>query len=179
MIRNIIYSLIGFPHILCYLYYRKKILEIDEDLRRYTFGAHIGLRAFVEVLPLSEYRYVFYYRLPFVWRHLLNVILQRTKDCYLHSNAMGGVRIVHGFSSIVVAESIGRNFEFYQNVTVGWGREGKPTIGDNVHIYAGAVVAGKITIGNNVRIAANSFVRCDVPDNSLVYGNPAVIRTSN
>ena len=91
----------------------------------------------------------------------------------------GGGRIVHGFSSIVVAESIGRNFEFYQNVTVGWGKTGKPIIGDNVQIYAGAVVAGKITIGNNVRIAANSFVRCDVPDNSLVYGNPAVIRTSN
>ena len=91
----------------------------------------------------------------------------------------GGVKIVHGFSSIIVAESIGENFEFYQNVTVGWGKTGEPVIGDNVQIYAGAVVAGKITIGNHVKIAANSFVRCDVPDNSHVYGNPAVIRTNS
>lgn len=52
----------------------------------------------------------------------------------------------------------------HQNVTVGWGKEGKPTIGDNVRIYTGSVVAGKIKIGNNVRIAANTVVRHDVPD---------------
>ena len=86
---------------------------------------------------------------------------------------MGGAKIVHGFSSVLSAQSIGSNFEFYQNVTIGWGREGNPTIGDNVSVYAGAVVAGKIRIGNNVKISANSFVRVDVPDNTLVYGNPA------
>ena len=43
-------------------------------------------------------------------------------------------------------------------------------------MYAGAVVAGKIRIGNNVRISANAFVRTDVPDNSIAYGNPCVIR---
>ena len=52
----------------------------------------------------------------------------------------------------------------------------KPVIGDNVRIYTGAVVAGRIRIGNNVTIAANSLVREDVPDNSLVYGNPCVIK---
>jgi len=38
------------------------------------------------------------------------------------------------------------------------------------------VVVGKVKIGNNVRIAANTVVRHDVSDNSLVYGNPAVIK---
>ena len=173
-----IYWVIGFFHILCYAFYHKRIKNIDLDLVRYTNNSAVGINAFVDALAKKEYRYIFYYRLPFVIRHSLNVILPKTKMCYLHSTkqAEGGVKIVHGFSSIIVAESIGRNFEFYQNVTVGWGRDGKPTIGDNVSIYAGAVVAGEIRIGNNVRIAANSFVRTDVPDNSLVYGNPAIIR---
>lgn len=65
----------------------------------------------------------------------------------------------HGFASLIVAESIGRNFCFNQNVTVGFGKGGKPVIGDNVRIYTGAVVAGRIRIGNNVTIAANSLVR--------------------
>ena len=38
------------------------------------------------------------------------------------------------------------------------------------------MVVGKVKIGNNVRIAANTVVRHDVPDSSLVYGNPAVIK---
>lgn len=37
------------------------------------------------------------------------------------------------------------------------------------------MVVGKITIGDNVRIAANSMVRKDIPADSLVYGNPAVV----
>lgn len=166
------YYVIGLLHIIVYVLYRKSIKEIDEDLVRYTNG-RIGVSAFLQVLRIKEYRNVFYYRIPFFIRHILNLILPRMSNCFIHSNISGGVRVVHGFSSIIVAESIGKNFEFYQNVTVGWGRIGKPTIGDNVSIYAGAVVAGKIKIGNNVKITANSFVRKDVPDNTLVFGNPA------
>ena len=59
---------------------------------------------------------------------------------------------------------------------MGFSKNGIPTIGDNVTIYSGAVVVGKIEIGNNVRIAANTVVRQDIPDNSLVYGNPATIK---
>lgn len=89
---------------------------------------------------------------------------------------MGGLVINHGWSSIILAESVGKNFRFYQNVTVGFSKDGIPTIGDNVTIYSGAVVVGKVKNGNNVRIAANTVVRHDVPDSSLVYGNPAVIK---
>jgi serine O-acetyltransferase len=39
----------------------------------------------------------------------------------------------------------------------------------------GAVLVGKITVGSNVMIAPNSFVNFDVPDNSLVLGNPGKI----
>jgi len=106
----------------------------------------------------------------------LNLFLRRERTCYIHTkNIGGGLRAEHGFSSIIVAERIGKNFCFNQNVTVGWGKKGKPVIGDNVRIYTGAVVAGAINIGNNVTISANSLVTEDIPDNSFVIGNPCVI----
>lgn len=53
--------------------------------------------------------------------------------------------------------------------------KGRPTIGNNVTIYTGAVVVGNISIGDNVIIAANAVVRNDVPNNVLVAGVPAKI----
>ena len=171
MVRKL-YWFIGIPHIFSYWFFHGRIKEIDEDLVRYTNGT-IGTKAFVSQLFRKEYRTIFYYRLPVILAVFLNLILRKMENCDIHCSVMGGAKIVHGFSSVLSAQSIGRNFEFYQNVTIGWGREGNPTIGDNVSVYAGAVVAGKIRIGNNVKISANSFVREDVPDNTLVYGNPA------
>jgi serine O-acetyltransferase len=37
---------------------------------------------------------------------------------------------------------------------------------------------GGITIGNNVLIAPNAYVNFDVPENSVVMGNPAKIYES-
>ena len=56
-------------------------------------------------------------------------------------------------------------------------KTGCPKIGNRVFIGAGAVVVGKIVIGDNVLIAPNAFVNFDVPDNSIVIGNPAVVKS--
>lgn len=77
--------------------------------------------------------------------------------------------IVHGVSTAIGADSIGKNCCIYQNVTVGSSKVGRPTILDNVTIYAGATIIGKIIIGNNVVIGANATVFKDVPDNCVVY----------
>lgn len=175
---KIFYILWGLPQLLCYLYYCKRIPEIVEDLKSFTnSGGGGGVNSFLSQLPKREYRSVFYYSMPFVIRQLLNLTMPRARNCYLSTaNIGGGLHLQHGYSLILVAEHVGKNLQVHQNVTVGWGKNGKPTIGDNVSIFPGAVVAGKIKIGNNVRIAANTVVRHDVPDNCLVYGNPCVIK---
>lgn len=79
---------------------------------------------------------------------------------------------------------IGENCNIAHSTTIGQASRGKlkgsPTIGNYVWIGTGSVIVGKITIGNNVLIAPNSFVNMDVPQNSVVIGNPAkIIRKEN
>lgn len=54
-------------------------------------------------------------------------------------------------------------------------RKGVPTIGDRVCIRTNSTIVGNIRIGNDVLIAPNTFVNFDVPDHSIVIGNPASI----
>lgn len=74
---------------------------------------------------------------------------------------------------------IGKNFNIAAGGTIGkenrGPREGAPTIGNEVWIGTNAVVVGKITIGSDVMIAPNAYVNFDVPDHSIVIGNPATI----
>ena len=84
-----------------------------------------------------------------------------------------GIRVTHPYSTILSAVSIGDNFRCIQGVTIGASATGNPTIGNNVHVGANAIIIGGITIGNNVRIGAGSIVVKSVPDNCVVAGNPA------
>lgn len=74
---------------------------------------------------------------------------------------------------------IGKNCNIAQGVTIGQQNRGKnegfPTISDEVWIGTNAVIVGGITIGKDVLIAPNAYVNFDVPDHSIVVGNPAQI----
>ena len=81
---------------------------------------------------------------------------------------------------------IGKNCIIFQNVTIGRGKyiehnqSDVPIIGDNVTIFANAVIVNGIRIGNNVTIGAGSIVLNDIPDNTTVAGNPAkIIKTKS
>ncbi len=50
---------------------------------------------------------------------------------------------------------------------------GKVTIKENAWICIGAIICPGVTIGRNAVVAAGAVVTKDVPDNSLVAGNPA------
>ena len=56
-------------------------------------------------------------------------------------------------------------------------RGGVPTIGNRCQIGANAIIVGGIQVGNDVLIAPGALVNFDVPDNSIVIGNPGQIIT--
>lgn len=87
-----------------------------------------------------------------------------------------GLYVAHGFSTIVVAESIGRDCLISQQVTVGWTDAGGcPRIGDRVRIGAGAIVIGPIEIGDDAVIGAGAVVVRDVAAGVVVGGVPAKV----
>jgi len=52
---------------------------------------------------------------------------------------------------------------------------GRCTVGSYTQIGANATILPDITVGSNVVIGAGAMVNKNVPDNSVVYGNPAKI----
>ncbi len=91
-----------------------------------------------------------------------------------------GFYIGHSGRVIINPEAvIGKNVNIATGVTIGQERRGKrmgsPTIKDNVWIGTNAVVVGNVTIGTDVLIAPLAYVNFDVPDHSIVVGNPARI----
>jgi maltose O-acetyltransferase len=55
---------------------------------------------------------------------------------------------------------------------------GKVILGKRVFVGAGAIILRNVVIGDNAIIAAGAVVAKDVPENSIVAGNPArVVRT--
>jgi serine O-acetyltransferase len=85
-----------------------------------------------------------------------------------------GTVVINGLAEI------GDNFTLTHLVTIGQANRGEkkgcPKIGNKVWVGAGAVIVGKNVIGDNVLIAPNAYVNFDVPSNSIVTGNPAVVK---
>lgn len=89
-----------------------------------------------------------------------------------------GLLFEHGFSTIVFAQKIGANCCINQQVTIGAGRGGAPSLGNHVRVYAGAKIVGNVIVGDDCIIGANAVVVKDVPAHSIVAGVPAkVIKT--
>ena len=53
--------------------------------------------------------------------------------------------------------------------------DGQP-VGNRAYGTNALTAVGNIRIGNHVRIGANAVVICDVPDNSIAVGVPAMIK---
>ena len=82
--------------------------------------------------------------------------------------------------NITVGEGVvlGNNVNLHKGCTIGRtnrGNIGSPCIGNNVFVGINATVVGNILIGDDVLIASNSYVNINVPEHSVVIGNPAVV----
>jgi serine O-acetyltransferase len=162
---------------------------IAADLYRYLGKS--GTKAFIQAFFIPGFRFIFFHRkASFSKKYSFSGIFYRLllrRYSYKYgfqiptSTQIGEGFLISHFGSIVINENtrIGKNCNITHGVTIGRTNRGKlkgsPVLGDKVWIGANVVIVGKITIGTNVLIAPNSFVNFNVPDNSLVIGNPALI----
>lgn len=74
---------------------------------------------------------------------------------------------------------LGKNINIATGVTIGMENRGKrkgaPIIEGDCWIGTNAVIVGNIKIGRDVLIAPLTYVNFDVPDHSIVIGNPGKI----
>ncbi|MUJ24436.1 hypothetical protein A6D98_01695 [Aliivibrio fischeri] len=178
--------------------------NLKADLNRYSYGSD---KSFVKLMFISftklgfwavvNYRCstyfrkktktvkVFYYPILLITSitRLIVEILTGISISY-HSNIGPGILIAH-FSNVIIGDGveIGANATLHQGVTIGVsGRDekrGVPSIGDDFFAGANAVIAGKIKVGNKVAVSANSFVYCDIEDNSVVSSSVLKVINKN
>lgn len=159
-----------------------------EDLYRYYGKEKLTLKDIL--FSHTEFRYVYVLRKTtfapnrlsrIFWHMILLRMSHRTKIQIPYEAQIGGGLFVGHLGRILVNKKavLGRNVNIATGVTIGEESRGKrmgcPTIGDNCWIGTNAVLVGKINIGNDVMIAPLSFVNFDVPDHSIVIGNPGKI----
>ena len=94
-----------------------------------------------------------------------------------------GLYIGH-FGSIIINENaiLGSNINLSPGVVVGQFNRGRkkgvPVLNDKILVGSNAIIVGGITIGDNVLIASGAYVNFDVQPNSMVIGNPGVIKSN-
>ena len=159
---------------------------IKADLYRYG-----GLTSILRGFRKEGFQYRFFFRKASNYKKFsplgffYGLIIRRLSHKYgfqipVNTQIGEGFYIGH-FGTIVINSevTIGYNCNIAHSTTIGQVSSGKlkgcPNIGDYVWIGTGSVIVGNINIGSNVFIAPNTFVSMDVPDNSIVIGNPAKI----
>ena len=160
--------------------------NIRQDLR--TYGGHYGSQGFWVMVVYRFGR----------WRYGVRTVWLRKLLSGVYRVLFKGVQILTGielpcevelgrnfmidhFGGIVVSgfARFGDNCRIRNGVVVGLARTDDPCapqIGHNVDIGTGAKLLGRIRIGNNVAIGANAVVLCDVPDDCVAVGVPAVVK---
>src|SRR5690606_27147300 len=102
---------------------------IDKDLTVWSKKRNIEkLNKFMQInwflLFLPEYRNLFYHRIKShnkILSIFLSIFYPKLNSLYIYTSKIGGgLYIEHGFSTIILAESIGENCWINQQVTIGF-----------------------------------------------------------
>lgn len=158
-----------------------------KDLWRYEgSNCHRILIKLKYLFFVPGYTYTFFYRkCQKSHVRILYQVLLRLTSYITHIQIPVATKIDDGlyighYGSIIVNPNavIGKNFCISAGTLVGNAqgkRKGVPVIGDNVYMGRNSIVIGNVRIGNGVLIAPGAFVNFDVPDNSIVVGNPGKV----
>lgn len=161
--------------------------DFHADYYRMTGGGfRLSPKFFIDFMFRHNLRFMYWFRR----RQKTNGLLAKIQ-LYRYSRKFGlevsptaafgpGIMLGHAYN-ITIGDGVelGSNVNIHKGATIGvenrGRRMGAPKIGSNVYIGINAVVVGNIRIGDDVMIAPGSFVNFDVPDHSIVLGNPAKI----
>lgn len=162
---------------------------VQADLYRY--GALRGFKGFLRGMVIPGFRYMYFWRKAAKYSKysipgMFYRLIVRSYGYKFGFQIPVTTKIGEGFyighyGTVVVnpLAKIGKHCNVAHGVTIGQANRGKlqgcPTIGDKVWIGTGAVIVGGVVVGSNVLIAPNSYVNFDIPDHSIVIGNPAKI----
>lgn len=154
------------------------------DYYRMT-GKKEGKSLLIDWLFRHNVRWAFYYRRFHSGHPAAKIglyLMSRKYGIEISDTAQLGKGIYLGHPYNITIGSnvvIGDNVNLHKGCTIGSIMAGKhagsPKIGNCVFIGVNATVVGGIVIGDDVVIAPNAFVNFDVPDHSVVVGNPGVI----
>lgn len=131
----------------------------------------------------------FWQKIAIFYRFLYQVVIEWLLGIEIPWDTQIGknLQLQHGHGLVVNHKTqIGENCILRNSTTIGNKKladgsfSAAPKIGNNVDIGANVVIIGAITVGDNAVIGAGSVVIKDVPEGSVVVGNPArVIRQVN
>lgn len=98
-----------------------------------------------------------------------------------YSNSIGrGLSVIHGEGTVIGSRNrIGTGLRVHHGVTIGHRETGGvgSVIGDDVTLYAGAMVLGELTIGDGSVVGANAVCMTDLPPGSVARGPRSTRRT--
>lgn len=168
-------------------------MKINDDFKyeywKFTGNTYSGLKSWLKTMKSHTLKVIYFGRKEQYskgFRKKFYGVLKKTAGIQSgieipdFSNVGKGIMLCHAFG-ITLNENakLGEDVTIFKGVTIGGIRSGKragaPMIGNRVVVGANGFVGGNIKIGNDVMIAPGAYVNFNVPNNSLVIGNPGVI----
>jgi len=176
---NLLKSLLFLPFLVLLWLIILKSNHFKEDININSIESLKGQGLFLNFCYLMVnnmyFRVLYLHRLKFVFNYFLKPFLFVPSNFIISPlcQIKGGLKILHPFSTIINAKSIGPNCVIRNNTTLGNKFDNsilKPEIGSNVNIGVGTIIIGDVIVGDNVIIGAGTVVTKSIKENTIVVG---------